>query len=354
MLPIAINLLMMNTSVFTECLLARQSVAGTLIANAVTSGKLVHAYLLTGRTIDDKWAVARELAAYLNCDKRRESSALPCYIASANSQTHCQNCKWIFDGKHPKALMVLGPEGSKSGKIPVEKARALSDELSKTSSYVRLVVVETASEASFHRPCANALLKTIEEPRTDCLFLLFAGSQEEVLPTVVSRCQVVPLANRPEANIGPLQFAIKEPGSRLAVSLNADGERASAIDGVAERLRKLPFFCVPCPLPTHRAEPGTARAAQSLSDALELSENLHKILDDEVLSIDDTLDTLVELELRSLKSRLAVDARAFGYMQGVLSLAEDAKQHLGSFVSKKAAFESFALRWAELRQQKLC
>ncbi len=353
MFPITINLLMMSSSVFTESLLARQSTAATLIANAVAGGKLVHAYLLTGRSVDDKWAMARELAAYLNCDKRKEGAAQPCYIA-LKPEVYCQNCKWIFDGKHPKALMVLGPEGSKSGKIAVEKARALSDELSKTSSYVRLVVVETASEASFHRPCANALLKTIEEPRTDCLFMLFAGSQEEVLPTVVSRCQVVPLANRPEANLGPLQFAIREPGAKLAVALNADGERATAIDGAAERLRKLPFFCVPCPLPAHRAEPGSARATQSLSDALELSEHLQKILDDEVLSIDDTLDTLVELELRSLKSRLPVDSRTFAYMQGVMNLAEDAKQHLGSFVSKKAAFESFALRWAELRQQKLC
>lgn len=346
---------MMN--VFTEQLLARQQVAATLIANAVAEGKLVHAYLLTGRTVDDKWAIARELAAYLNCNKRQEKSdpdQQPCYIASTKSESYCQNCKWIFDGKHPKALMVLGPEGSKSGKIPVEKARALSDELSKTSSYVRLIVVETASEASFHRPCANALLKTIEEPRTDCLFVLFAGTQEEVLPTVVSRCQIVPLANRAEVNVGPLHMAMGSGQEKLAVAVNAGGETEAAIESVAARLRKLAFFCVPCPIPLHKPEPGTRRSTQALSDALELSEHLQKILDEEVLSIDDTIDTLVELELRSLKSRVAADARVFGYMQGVMNLAEDAKQHLSHFVSKKAAFESFALRWAELRQQLLC
>lgn len=351
--------MMMNT-VFTEQLLARQQVAATLIANAVRAGKLVHAYLLTGRTVDDKWAIARELAAYLNCSKRQENSdpgQLPCYVASPKkNDSYCQNCKWIFDGKHPKALMVLGPEGSRSGKIPVEKARALSDELSKTSSYVRLIVVETASESSFHRPCANALLKTIEEPRTDCMFVLFAGSQEEVLPTVVSRCQVVALANRAEVNIGPMYMSTGPGHEKLAVAANAGGEAEAAIEAVAARLRKLAFFCVPCPIPLYKAEPGTStrRSTQALSDALELSEHLQKILDEEVLSIDDTIDTLVELELRSLKSRVAADAKVFGYMQGVMNLAEDAKQHLGHFVSKKAAFESFALRWAELRQQLLC
>lgn len=338
----------MNYQVFTKELIARQNLACTLLTSAITGGRLVHAYLMTGRSVDDKWSIAKELAAYLNCERRNQAgldprapAALTCYVAPKTNEPYCQNCKWIFDGKHPKALMVLGPDGSKSGKIPVEKARALSDELSKTSSYVRLVVVETASEAAFHRPCANALLKTIEEPRTDCLFVLFAQSQEEVLPTVVSRCQVIPLANRAQSNLGPLQF-------------DTTSGLQTVVESMADRLRRLPFFSSPCPVPIHRAEPGTTRYTQALTDALELSEHLQKILDDEILAADHTIDCLVELELASLKERVAADLRTFGYMQALFDLADDAKKQLNHFVSKKAAFESFALRWAELRQQLLC
>jgi hypothetical protein len=45
----------------------------------------------------------------------------------------CQNCRWLFQDEHPKAWLVLSAEAGKSGKIPVEAARNLSEELARTS-----------------------------------------------------------------------------------------------------------------------------------------------------------------------------------------------------------------------------
>src|SRR5262249_46335007 len=113
--------------------------------------------------------------------------------------TFCQNCRWIIKNEHPQAIISLSAEAtSKSGKIPVEKARSIGEELTKTSPYIRVVVIADADQDSFHRPAANALLKTIEEPRTASIFLLFADAVELVLPTVVSRTQVIPFRNSQE------------------------------------------------------------------------------------------------------------------------------------------------------------
>ena len=43
----------------------------------------------------------------------------------------CQNCRWILEQKHPQAWIMLSSDDTKSGKIPVEKARKLCDELAK-------------------------------------------------------------------------------------------------------------------------------------------------------------------------------------------------------------------------------
>ena len=84
---------------------------------------------------------------------------------------------------------------SKSGKISVEQARDLIDEISKTSAYKRIIVVEDAGQEALHRPAANALLRTIEEPRSDVVLIFFAQALSEVLATVTSRCQIIHMSN---------------------------------------------------------------------------------------------------------------------------------------------------------------
>src|ERR1700679_3687239 len=113
---------------FSSDLANRQPVASRLLSNAIGGGRMAHAVLLTGRALADKWLIARQLAAFLNCQSdlrfERGSCLLP-YIhtnnlarvladAPANALANapadhpgnlpddktfslaCQNCRWLF------------------------------------------------------------------------------------------------------------------------------------------------------------------------------------------------------------------------------------------------------------------
>ncbi len=151
-------------------------------------------------------------AAYLNCTNLAANNDRACHLSGIPEKDQCVNCKWINEEKHPQAWLILASDPGKSRKIPVEKARLLSDELSKHSEFFRVVIVEDASQEAFHRPSANALLKTIEDPGARCLFFLFANREDDVLPTVVSRCQVIPMQSPPEKPTA-LASAILKTGS---------------------------------------------------------------------------------------------------------------------------------------------
>lgn len=335
-------------AVFSKSLTDIQPVASRLMASAMTTDRMVHAFLLTGRDQDSKWILARQMAIYLNCQKENKLSEGACLrrqevsleneplIDDKSFNIACQNCKWLYKNEHPKAWYVLSDESGKSGKIPVEAARNLSEELARTSNYIRVVVVEDASEACFHRPAANALLKTIEEPRSSCLFLFFAPAADDVLATIVSRCQVIPFNNRREDNLGVLDdVPLTRQDSVKANGLTLSGE-------IAKRLEGQNFISL-------KERAGHAAAYR---DALKLAQELSDLIDDE-FAADEVVDTALALEIRRLKGRGAslATAQTSRYLSDLLKIGEDAKRRIDQYVGKKAVCESFVLTWLELRQK---
>src|SRR5579883_2201008 len=116
--------------IFEAELQERQPVASRLLTAALKRKSLSNAYLFSGRSIADKWLLAQRLAAFLNCISREADDYFSCIsqpkTSGSQSQhdSYCQNCRWIADGEHPQAWMILAGQGE-SGKIPVEKARQL-------------------------------------------------------------------------------------------------------------------------------------------------------------------------------------------------------------------------------------
>jgi len=327
----------------------RHPLAVSLLDCAVRKGRLAHAYLLTGRAVADKWSLARQMALFLNCknvhdwtkDTACHQPKLAAVSAGANvpvasasagavrpgARQLCLNCRWVGEGKHPQAWLVLGAQGSKSGKVPVEKARQLCDELAKCSQYFRTVIIEDASQDKFHRPAANALLKTIENPGAGCIFLLFAVREEEVLPTVVSRCQVIPLQNTGfEASSFWLSLR-KTDGKPVAAELEPlrqSFERIFAAKDSRETIR-----------------------------ALEFSKDMQTVLAETEDSCQ-PIDFAVNLEITRLSKKAMEDKQAAGYLSDLLWLAEEAKLQIEQYVSSKAAIETFVLSWWQLRKTTKC
>jgi hypothetical protein len=350
---------------FSTELSARQPVASRLLANAIGAGRGAHAILLTGRALSDKWLIARQLTAFLNCQlesKYERGSCLLPYIServlvhdpeaspsggpgSASGKElgeqikwldnktfslACQNCRWLFKDEHPKAWTVLSRDAGKSGKIPVESARNLSAELARSSQYLRIVIIDDASDSAFHRPAANALLKTIEEPRSNCLFILFGQCEEDVLQTIVSRCQTIPLNNRYEENIGHL--APQSTKFKDSLKQYVSEEDRELLQGLSSEI----FLTT---------QPGKR---VSVKDALLFGHRLLEVMDDD--NFEKVFDLVINLEIEQLAGIYRTNLIYSRYLESLFTLGEQAKRQWDHYVTKKGVCESFVLSWLQLRQ----
>lgn len=153
---------------------------------------LPHAILLRGRTGLGKNHFALHLAHTLLCQQANAGGA--CGV--------CASCVWLKEGNHPDFKLIT-PEDeseetatkkktSKKTQISVAQIRQLYDFLSLSTHQVdgrRIILVSPAE--TLNLASANALLKMLEEPPANTLFLLVASQPQRLLPTIISRCQVL-------------------------------------------------------------------------------------------------------------------------------------------------------------------
>lgn len=140
-----------------------------------------HAYLVSAEADTGKRHFATMLAQFLLCRNPVDNAACG----------FCPMCLLNQAGNNPDFLIVEPEDGSKI--IKVEQVRELKKFL-ETSSHSfgkRIILLDTAE--SLGVSSANALLKGLEEPPADVLFLLLTDRPKAVLATVTSRCQVIAL-----------------------------------------------------------------------------------------------------------------------------------------------------------------
>ncbi len=356
--------------VFEHSLKERQTAAASFFEAAVNENRLHHAYLLVGGEADDKLLVARRIAQFFNCSsialdttaaaaagaRESQKSLPPCYLRASEPESWCQNCRWIEEGKHPQAWFRLAPgeistgsASSTSSVVSVEQARQISQELAKTSSFKRVVVVEESGQDVFHRPAANALLKTIEEPRDPAFFFFFAPSQDQVLATIVSRCQVVPFQRDGRKTLGPLAYINQGGKDVLEKMLGHDQPVLEAV----KPLRSSPFFDWSRKLTQQKGHAhvmGETEHASSVSQALQLAKTINALIDDD-LAAEPILDGTILIELEIIGSTAMSNPSFSQYSRQLLSRLEETKDQLSHYVSRKAAVEAFMLEWVSLRNK---
>ena len=144
--------------------------------------RLAHAYLLRGVQGVGKFHFARALAAQLLCETPGVEYACG----------HCKECGLIKAGTHPD-LLIVQPE-SEGKHIKIAQVRQINDFARKTAQQGgrRVVVISPAEAMNIN--AANALLKSLEEPGSDTVFLLVSDRAGDMLPTIRSRCQLITFA----------------------------------------------------------------------------------------------------------------------------------------------------------------
>ena len=147
---------------------------------SVSADRVTHAYLFTGPCGSNKTQSAYALAAAILCDQKGCGT--------------CEVCNRVKARKHPD-VRYFAPEGA--GGYLVEQIREIVADtaLAPIQSHAKVYIIDRVDLLG--SAAANAFLKTLEEPPEDVVLVLLGRTRESVLPTVVSRCSVVPFRHIP-------------------------------------------------------------------------------------------------------------------------------------------------------------
>lgn len=160
--------------------------ATDLLAHTVRSGQVSHAYLFVGPDQIGKLTLARAFMQALLCDR---ASGAPC----ARGDTMCRACRRVAEGRYPDAQVIAAEKNW----IQIEQVRNLLIDaaIAPLEGKRKVFVIREIERAT--PAAANALLKTLEEPPPHVVLLLTSNRRDLVLPTVLSRCQILSLRSLP-------------------------------------------------------------------------------------------------------------------------------------------------------------
>lgn len=174
------------------------------------------ALIFEGSDTKNQYLFALELARILNCEKNGETDC------------DCINCRWIKSHSHPcvnnvSQIHFKGENDETKSVISVKQAAEIEKSLNLSSDYHRFFIffssreytynedelgcfrelsysddinysIEPLNYQTFNPATLNALLKSVEEPPKRTTFVFLTKSREDILSTIVSRCQVFKLS----------------------------------------------------------------------------------------------------------------------------------------------------------------
>ena len=145
------------------------------LQNAISMGKVSHAYIISGPQLSGKMMIAEAFARALQCEKE-----------GTDGCGECKSCHQADDHNHPDIIYV---SHEKPNNISVDDIRTqLNNDIviKPYSSKYKIYIVDEAEK--MNQQAQNALLKTIEEPPAYAVIMLLTTNADSFLQTIRSRC----------------------------------------------------------------------------------------------------------------------------------------------------------------------
>ncbi|CEK20200.1 DNA polymerase III, delta prime subunit [Chthonomonas calidirosea] len=207
--------------------LVGQEPAINALRKAITQGRFHGTWLMVGSPGVGRGTLARTLAQVVACQTPKRDPLDACGV--------CVSCRYADAGSHPE-ILTIRPAGEqiqiwqlwdRNGRPPGALSHTLSfaPVIGRKRVYI-LEQVERLTEAA-----ANSLLKVLEEPPPYALFILTAPHPSRVLPTIVSRSQVLRLLPLPQTALADYlrQLFALEPAQAYQVAAISEGRIGQGI-----------------------------------------------------------------------------------------------------------------------------
>ena len=193
------------------------------LSNAFVTGRIAHAFMLTGVRGVGKTTTARIIARALNCigpdGQRKDPTIHPCGV--------CEPCIAIAESRHVDVQEL--DAASNNG---VEEVRQIIDAVRYAPASARYKVYILDEVHMLSKPAFNAILKTLEEPPAHVKFIFATTEIRKVPVTILSRCQRFDLRRIESAELVGLLASIAEK-ENVAIADEALGLIARAAEGSA-------------------------------------------------------------------------------------------------------------------------
>ncbi len=191
------------------------------LTHAYEAGRFAQAYAVVGPPRHEGRDIVDHMASLLFCENH---DARPCGT--------CKGCVQGAAHTHPDLQWVEPQKRSRA--ISVDQVRALQARIYQTAYVADWKVCAIVGADRMNEQAANAFLKTLEEPPAGSVCFLLTDAPQFLLPTIISRCQIVTASTRqqslPEAREAALvEILAGRPGSGGVITAFARADRLSAL-----------------------------------------------------------------------------------------------------------------------------
>lgn len=308
-----------------------------MLRRILAAQQVRHAYLLAGPPRIGKSLLARRFAQTLLCTGGPDPGAAP-----QEPCNQCLSCRKVLHGNHPDVHIISKAPDKQY--ILIEQVRELQSDAARRTMEGRrnIFIIEDAQD--MNAQAANCLLKTLEEPEQDVVLLLTVPDAGQLLPTIVSRVQKIPMQLLTASQIRSAlieQWEIEAQEAELIAALAA-GRLGWAVEAVededllAERRAQLELITK---LPTINKVQRFDFVQKLGTD----NEKIHTFLEiwllwwrDIVLTANGCLDLTVNVDMRQLLKAQAAKigtGEAERMVRAILQTQESLEQNVNARVA---------------------